>query len=458
MKVRYWIFNLLFAIGVMANAGGQNIIDLHSHIITQDYLSFLKNNNAILDEGFPIPSWDVDKHLDFMQKAGIEASVLTMVAPHPYFGNINQTIKEVKKFNEYCAELKEKSNGKFLFCAALPLPDVDAAIKEIRYAFDTLHADGVKLATNVCGQYLGDEALDTLFSVLNDYKALIIIHPHRPSNYPSQLINSLPLALYEYPAETSRAVCNMIARNVLARYNNVKVVIPHSGAYLPLAIKRMQNVYPIFRSKGLMDEIDFQKNLDCLWFDLAGNTSVEIIKTMLQITTIDRILYGSDYPYADANVLINNANKLRKDLQEDFMLSPYAKMILSENARNLLSGNKTQTAHYDIAENLIVRIAEIEVDSKRLNEYLQKAREIAAISMEKEKGVICLLPMQIDEKPNHLRILEIYRGEAAYQNHIKTEHFLKYKQQTADMVKNLQLIDMQPLNYTDLHKIFKKLN
>ncbi|MBR1774919.1 MAG: antibiotic biosynthesis monooxygenase [Bacteroidales bacterium] len=133
-------------------------------------------------------------------------------------------------------------------------------------------------------------------------------------------------------------------------------------------------------------------------------------------------------------------------------------MILSENARNLLSGNKTQTAHYDIAENLIVRIAEIEVDSKRLNEYLQKAREIAAISMEKEKGVICLLPMQIDEKPNHLRILEIYRGEAAYQNHIKTEHFLKYKQQTADMVKNLQLIDMQPLNYTDLHKIFKKLN
>lgn len=442
----------------MANACGQSIIDLHSHIITQDYLSFLKDNDALLDEGFPIPSWDMEKHLEFMQKAGIETSVLTMVAPHPYFGNINQTIKEVRKFNDYCAELKKKSNGKFLFCAALPLPDVDAAIKEIRYVFDTLHADGVKLATNVCGQYLGDEALDTVFSVLNEYKALIIIHPHRPSNYPKQLINSLPLALYEYPAETSRAVCNMIARNVLARYNNVKIVVPHSGAYLPLAIKRMQNVYPIFKSRGLMDEIDFQKNLDCLWFDLAGNTSVEIIKTMLQITTVDRILYGSDYPYADANVLTGNANKLRKDLQEDFMLSPYAKMILSENARNLLNGNMTKTAHYDIAENLIVRIAEIEVEHDRLDEYLQRAKDIATVSMDKEKGVICLLPMRIKEKPNHLRILEIYRGEAAYQSHIKTEHFLKYKQSTADMVKDLRLIDMQALNYGDLSKIFRKLN
>ena len=89
---------------------------------------------------------------------------------------------------------------------------------------------------------------------------------------------------------------------------------------------------------------------------------------------------------------------------------------------------------------------------------MQQAREIASVSMEKEKGVICLLSMQIENKPNHFRILEIYRGEAAYQNHIKTQHFLKYKQQTADMVKDLRLIDVQTLNYTDLHKIFKKLN
>ncbi|MBO6117300.1 MAG: antibiotic biosynthesis monooxygenase [Bacteroidales bacterium] len=118
----------------------------------------------------------------------------------------------------------------------------------------------------------------------------------------------------------------------------------------------------------------------------------------------------------------------------------------------------TKTAHYDIAENLIVRIAEIEVEHDRLDEYLQRAKDIATVSMDKEKGVICLLPMRIKEKPNHLRILEIYRGEAAYQSHIKTEHFLKYKQSTADMVKDLRLIDMQALNYGDLSKIFRKLN
>ena len=269
-------------------------------------------------------------------------------------------------------------------------------------------------------------------------------------------MSSLPLAMYEYPAETSRAVCNMIARNVLARYNNIKLVVPHSGAYLLLAIKRMQNVYPIFRNKGLMEEIDFQKNLDHIWYDLAGNTSVEIIKTMLQITTIDHILYGSDYPYADAQALINNANRFRKELQEDFLLSPYTKMILSENARNLLNGNKTKFAKTDIAENFLVRIAEIDVDKKQLDKYLQYAKEIAQTSVEKEKGVICLFPMKVKESENKIRILEIYRNEQAYQNHIKTEHFLKYKQQTLTMVKDLKLIDVQILNYEDLSKIFKK--
>ncbi len=458
MKIKNIICSMSVALVCMMNGNCQNIIDLHSHVITEDYLQFLKEHDALMDEGFPIPSWNVQKHLEFMQNAGIETSVLTMVAPHPYFGDIKQTIEQVRKFNDYCAELKENTNGKFKFCATLPLPDIDAAIKETRYVFDTLHADGVKLATNVYGQYLGDEVLDTLFSVLNEYHAVVIIHPHRPVNYPDNLLNSLPLALYEYPAETSRAICNMIARNVLARYNNIKIVVPHSGAYIPLAIKRMQSIYPIFRSKQLLNEIDFQKNLDCLWYDLAGNTTIESIKTMLQITTVDHILYGSDYPYADPRALINNANRLREELKQDFMLAPFAKMILSENARNLFSTNPMETVKYATEEDFLIRIAEIEVRSEYLNDYMEIGKEIAQTSMEKENGVICLLPLQSKDNPTHFRILEIYRNATAYQNHITTEHFLKYKQLSVDMVKSLELIDMQSVNYKGLSDILKKLN
>lgn len=62
-------------------------IDLHSHAITQGYLQYVKSNGAELDEGFPIPSWDAEKHIAFMDKAGIQTAVLTMPAPQPFFGD-----------------------------------------------------------------------------------------------------------------------------------------------------------------------------------------------------------------------------------------------------------------------------------------------------------------------------------------------------------------------------------
>ena len=58
-------------------------IDLHSHAITQGYLDYIKANGAEMDEGFPIPGWDVEKHIAFMDKAGIQTSVLTMPVPQP---------------------------------------------------------------------------------------------------------------------------------------------------------------------------------------------------------------------------------------------------------------------------------------------------------------------------------------------------------------------------------------
>ncbi len=49
-------------------------IDLHSHAITQGYLEYIKANGAEMDEGFPIPSWDAERHIAFMDKAGIQTS------------------------------------------------------------------------------------------------------------------------------------------------------------------------------------------------------------------------------------------------------------------------------------------------------------------------------------------------------------------------------------------------
>ena len=428
----------------------QGVIDVHSHIITPEFLSALESEGRLMDEGFPLPKYDADAHLKWMDEAGVQTSVLTLAAPHP------TSAKVVRSTNEAAAKLKQEHPGRFLFCAALPLPDVDAAIREAIYALDTLKADGIKLATNVEGQYLGAPELDTLFSVLNERKAVIILHPHRPEPVNRQVMQQTPLAMQEYLSETTRAVSNMISRNVLARYNHIKVVVPHCGAYLPLSVPRMKSLTPVMQANKMVGEIDWEKNLAALYYDLAGAHSPEVIRMLLTITTPDHLLYGSDYPYVASQVLTQSLQRMKQYLTTEPDLAPFREMILYKNAEWLLDMSQTKPVAESFNGKMIVRLAEIEVYPKHLKEYLEFANEVDRLSMEREPGVVCLFPMQSAEDSTQIRILEIYASEEAYQLHLKTDHFQKYKQGTLHMVKSLNLPTMQPLDPETMKLIFKK--
>ena len=307
----------------------QGVIDVHGHIITPEFLSALEHEGRLMDEGFPLPKYDVDNHLKWMEEAGVQTSVLTLAAPQPTSADV------VRQANEAAARIKKEHPNRFKFCAALPLPDVKASIREVIYALDTLKADGIKLATNVGGQYLGAPELDTLFSVLNERKAVIILHPHRPEPVNRQVMQQTPLAMQEYLSETTRAVSNMISRNVLARYPNVKVLVPHCGAYLPLAIPRMKSLTPVMQKNKMLGEIDYEANLAALYYDLAGAHSPEVIRLLLTITTPDHLLYGSDYPYVAPQVLTQSLARMKQYLSDERDLAPFREMILYQNANQI---------------------------------------------------------------------------------------------------------------------------
>ena len=435
---------------IAANGFAQGVMDVHSHIITPEFVSALENEGRLMDEGFPLPKYNVENHLKWMDEAGAQTSVLTLAAPQP---SSAQTIRQT---NEAAARIKKEHPGRFLFCAALPQSDVSKAIEEAKYALDVLKADGIKLATNVGGQYLGAPELDTLFSVLNERKAVIILHPHRPVPVNKQVMQQTPLAMQGYLSETTRAVSNMISRNVLARYNNIKVVVPHCGAYLPLAIPRMRSLTPVMQTNKMVGEIDYEANLRALYYDLAGAHSPEVIRMLLTITTPDHLLYGSDYPYVAPQVLTQSLARMKDYLSKEQDLIPFKEMILWKNANWLFGQSGEKPTAAIAAANMIVRIAEIEVYPQYLEEYLAFANEVDRLSVERESGVICLYPMQSAKDSCQIRILEIYASEEAYQSHLKTEHFQKYKQGTLHMVKDLKLPTMKPLDPETMKLIFKK--
>ena len=440
----------IISMTLATTAIAQGVMDVHSHLITPEFVSSLENEGRLMDEGFPLPKYNVKNHLRWMDEAGVETSVLTLAAPQP------TSAQTVRQTNEAAARIKKEHPGRFLFCAALPLPDVSKAIEEAKYALDVLKADGIKLATNVNGQYLGAPELDTLFSVLNERKAVVILHPHRPEPVNQQVMQQTPLAMQEYLSETTRAVSNMISRNVLARYNNIKVIVPHCGAYLPLAIPRMKSLTPVMQTNKMVGEIDYEANLRTLYYDLAGAHSPEVIRMLLTITTPDHLLYGSDYPYVAPQVLTQSLARMKDYLSKEPNLAPFKEMILWKNAKWLLEQTGEKPSAAIATANMIVRIAEIEVYPQYMKEYLAFANEVDRLSIEREPGVICLYPMQSAEDSCQIRILEIYASEEAYQQHLKTDHFQKYKQGTLHMVKDLKLPTMKPLDPETMKLIFKK--
>lgn len=424
---------------------GSAQIDVHCHMISNAYLEAVKAHGMEMDEGFPIPGWDADAHLQFMDEAGIRTSVLTMPAPQPYFGDGAESAAICRKYNEEAAALKALHPGRFLFCAALPLPDVERALEEAKYALEVLGADGVKLASNSYGQYLGDPELEPLMAYLNSRKAVIITHPHKPSAANDKLIAAVPLASYEYLAETTRAILNMVAHDVLVRYPELKVVVPHCGSFLPNALPRFKGLLPVMIKQGYMQPVDVDANISRLYFDLAGAATDDVIESLLTITEPSHILYGSDYPYVAAPALVGAKKSLEARLASHG-LDP--EDVLSCNAARLFG------ADIPVREfgERIVRLAEIEVYPDKLDEYLAFAKEVGTVSMSVEPGVVGLFSMQDKANPCKVYILEVYADNEAYQAHLKTTHFKKYKEGTAQMVKSLKLIDTNPLVTATLNK------
>lgn len=432
----------------------QQAIDVHCHNVFPKFISFLNSKGASMEETFPLPHWDVEEHLRFMDEAGITTSVLSMPAPQPYYGDITECCRQIREYNDRTAQIKANHPGKFLFCASLPLPDVDAAIEEAKYALDTLGADGIRLTTNSRGQYLGDAELDSLMKVLDERNAVVILHPHHPTPVNERIISTTPLAIYEYPAETTRAVVNMIANNVPARYPNIKFVIPHCGSFLPLAIPRMKSIHRAMVAKGIMKEVDWEANMKNFYYDLAGSPTQDVIEALLSITTPKHLLYGSDYPYLPEQVLISRKRPLEDNVARNQNLLPYTSDIFSGNAERLFSGDKEQTpksepimcAKLPMSADGIIRLSKVEVDPAYLDEYLKFATEVGEISLRTEPGVLTMYAMQEKENPCNITILETYASQKAYRSHIASAHFQKYKQGTLHMVKGLQLIDQNELN------------
>lgn len=277
-------------------------VDVHSHFLPKEYFECLNADgiNPVKEDGFPSPTWSLDEHLAFADKLGIDYSILTISSPHIHHGNDDVACRAAVKINDYAGALCRQYPDRFGFCATLPVPCVSESVKEAVRAIDDLGALGVKVPSNACGMYLGDKRLEPLYEVLDAKKTPVIIHPAPAQQIPGGVFTAGPKPLFEFIGDTTRTVIDLITSGYLQKYPGIRFVVPHCGSFLPLLVHRLSGISEVLCAKGMMESVDVTDGVSRLYFDLAGTPLPVGLDALLKITTPDKLLWGSDYPYTPA--------------------------------------------------------------------------------------------------------------------------------------------------------------
>ncbi len=285
-------------------------IDTHHHIYPKRYLADAED---AIRRGthvhFPrIAQWTPSQSLDAMDRTGI-ATAIVSISPSIWFGDIALTRKIAREWNEYAAELAHDHPGRFGVFAGLPLPDVEASLREIEHALDTLGAVGFGLATNYGDKWPGDEAFAPVFDELERRKAVVYFHPTEAPAF-ENILAGVPSPMIEVPFDTTRAIASLLFGGTFSRCAGIRYVFSHGGGALPMLASRIARI--VSNRKDLAAKVPegVMTALQRLYYDIAGIDHPIPFNAIRALVGPSRLLFGTDFPFWPPQVAVDILDEL----------------------------------------------------------------------------------------------------------------------------------------------------
>ena len=278
-------------------------IDVHHHILPPNFVSALNSLSIPWTGGPEVPSWSLQQAHDMMGAMGIDAAVASP-SPGVYWGGDTAfAVKLARETNEFVADVVRDDPEHFGGFATVPLPDVDASLEELEYAYDTLGLDGVVLYTSQGDRYLGDRSYDPFFEELDRRKAIVFIHPTTIPPGADATGLTIPFGVAEFTFDTTRAVMNMLYSGTLERYPSIRYIVSHAGGSIPYLAWRIAGASYLPELRDRAPKNDGLALLQELYYDTALSTSEFVFGALKEFVPMSQVLFGSDFPYIGPAVL-----------------------------------------------------------------------------------------------------------------------------------------------------------
>ncbi|MEU1217216.1 amidohydrolase family protein [Streptomyces sp. NPDC005791] len=280
---------------------GRAKIDVHHHFTAPAWVDWAEREGLVRREELPWwARWDVDSTLAMMDRVGIATAVLNPTMQDRY-SSAAQAKEGLTVVFEELADIVAAHPGRFAVLGPAVMDHPEVTTWALRRAYDELGAVGVSMKANYNGVYLGDPSYDRLLAELDERAAVLFTHPlDLPGGPPGEpTVPGIPNFMCDFLLDTTRAAVNLIRTRTLERYPRLSVILPHGGGFLPQIATRMK-AFGDFCTPPL-DAARVQDHLHRFSYDTAGPSAPS--GTLVATAGADRILFGTDWPAASANII-----------------------------------------------------------------------------------------------------------------------------------------------------------
>jgi len=329
--------------GMLARAEGiqPERIDCQSHLFSEEFLTLLSKRTRspyIVREGRDryviVNQWrrrilpkhtDVQAKLADMDRAGIRKAALSINDPGPeLFGNDSPAIAVL--LNDFIADVVRKHPERFFGLAVLPFNSPDAMLKEFDRAVSKLGMKGILLYSNLDGRFPDEEPFRPLFAEAERRRVPVLLHPACPVTYEATKGYEMAAGL-GLMFDTTIALCRIILSGLLEKHSKLKLVCPHVGGALPYLIGRIDHQTMVLKRGAQNIRKAPSEYLRQIWFDTVTPIGLAI-KYAWEFAGPDRLLYSSDHPWVDPQLIV-------QQVESQKLPAPDAARLYAQNARTL---------------------------------------------------------------------------------------------------------------------------
>ena len=241
-------------------------------------------------------SWSVPRRIEAMGGMRVARQALS---PMPellsYWLALEDSMALIRYLNEQIAEMIALAPDRFVGLGAVPLQDVDSAIRELEHVLKKLKFSGVEIASHVNGVSIGDQRFEPFFAEAERLGAAVFVHALRPAGQ-DRIVGAFAEQAVCFPGDIALAAASMITGGIAARHPKLRIAFSHGGGALSMLLPRLVHAWthiPKARESLAESPAVYARRFfyDALVFEAAA------LRFVVDSYGASQVCVGTDYPY-----------------------------------------------------------------------------------------------------------------------------------------------------------------